>query len=165
MLSSRWYFVSSIVLICVFPAIILSPKAIENKEAASLAISNAESAILSACQAALEAEQAGSNITDALHKLSYAAGLLANARTMYMERNWENSIQSATRSSEIADEVKIESRTLLDQAVWATQHRLSLTIIESTVSVGAIICGSLVSWRLFKRHCYGKSLKRHQSET
>jgi len=125
---------------------------------AASAIEKAEEALASAYEAVLEAEGAGANVSALVARLSEAGELLAQAQVSYRLGDFDGAARFADLCGEIGEEVKVEAYDLRGLALEEAAQRFRWTMIGSIVGVVAILCLSLLGWRIFKRRYYGRVL-------
>ena len=122
-----------------------------DQDTASVAIADAEEAVISAYEAVLEAEQAGGNVTGLLAQLSEAGEFLAAARMLYRNGDFDNAIYFADLSRNIGEEVGSTAYELKDSASDEGVQRMWFTILGSISGIILVVLGSLRVWWFLKR--------------
>jgi len=125
---------------------------------ASLALTNAESTLVSAYQKVLEAEEAGANVSGLLVRLNEAGGFLARARMAYTLGDFDEAVRFASSSGDVAVEVQNSAVGLRDLALGDGVQRLWFTLVGSVVGVVLVVLGCFWVWRVFKRRYYRRVL-------
>lgn len=146
-------------LVLASSAIAVRSVASAREDEATLAVTEAEKNLGLAYQAVRDAEIAGANLSGLLFQLNEAAELLAQANMLYRIGDFENATIFANASTEMADNVKIEACRTRDMALYQRAQSFQFALAESILGIGIVICGSLVSWRLFKRRYHQRVLK------
>lgn len=142
----------------VSPIFILKAHA-SSEDLAVSAISQAEEALASAYEAVLEAEQAGANVSSLLARLNDAGRLLAKAQVAYRLADVDEATHSANLCYEISKGVRSDAN---EPRIGAYETRVMgfwLTMTGSLVGVVAVVFGSFLGWRAFKRRYYRRMLR------
>ena len=121
-------------------------------------IRDAEEAITSAFEAVLEAEEAGGNVSRLIVRLNEAAGLLSDAKSWFINGDFDESIELAANLVEIADVVRDEASTLKISALEHREFVFIVSLVASMVGVPAFLFFMLLLWRRFKSHYMRKIL-------
>jgi len=122
-----------------------------DQDTASVAIADAEEAVISAYEVVLEAEQAGGNVTGLLAQLSEAGEFLASARMLYRNGDFDNAIYFADLGRSVGEEVESEAYELKDSASDEGVQRMWFTILGSISGIVLVVLGSLRVWWFLKR--------------
>ena len=104
-------------------------------------------------------------ISALLKQLNLAAEFLAEAQMFYREGNFQNAFQSANQSIQEVNNLIEEAERLKNQAVDDYENRLLWTTTVSTIEICAIVLGSVISWRIFKRHYSKRNSNRSYCES
>ena len=126
---------------------------------AAPAISQAEEVLVSAYEAVLEAEQAGTNVSGLLTRLNEAGDLLAQAHVLYRLEDFDGAARFSDPCREIGEEVRDEALGLRDQAVLEADQRFRWTMIGSILGVAIIVGVSFLGWRTFKLRYHRRILE------
>jgi hypothetical protein len=146
----------------VFPFFVFRVGASSGDVAAS-AISRAEGVVVSAYEAVLEAEQAGADVSGLLVRLNEAGELLAEAQVAFRLGGFDEAVVSANLCSEIGESVESEADELWVKAYGSRVTGIWLTMTGSLVSMDAVVLGSFLGWRVFKRR-YIRRVSRMKPE-
>jgi len=152
MFSLRLSLVVFSLLLC--PYLVLKANALDQSQAAST-ISQAEWATVAAYEAALEAEKAGGNVSVLFIRLNDAGKLLASARILYRNGDFDTASMLADLSKNIGGDVQNSAVQLKDYELIENQRRSLLTIVAFVAVVAAIGLGSVLSWHLLRER-YGR---------
>lgn len=121
-----------------------------SEDNATLAITQAEESLSSAYEAVLEAEQVGANVSELLDRLNIAAEHLAEAQMLFRLRDFDGAVHSADISKSWVDMTNEAEQLKIDaQGSWSAS--LLIRVTGSIVGVIAVILGTFVAWRVFKR--------------
>jgi len=131
-----------------------------SEETAALAITQAEETVGSAYEAVLEAERDRANVSELLDRLNVAGEHLAEAHMLYRLGNFDVVVHSANLSSEIGEEVRNRAEKLKTQAYESRIIGLLIRIISSIVGIVAVVFGTFITWRVFKRRYFHKQRQR-----
>lgn len=123
------------------------------------AIGSAEAAVVSAYGAALEAEEAGADVSILLEQLNAAAEHLALARMCSRRGEPEAAAGNASLCIEMTQTVSEEARVLRDRAVGERNEHAWMAICGSILGVVAAALGSLLGWGFFKKRYYRRVLR------
>lgn len=123
------------------------------------AIDRADSAISSAYQAVLEAEEAGANVSAFLGDLNFGAGALAKANMFYRVEDFGEAVVFADLCYDSVVNVTSEANEFRVLAVAERRQVFFLTSLVSTFGVGCVVLCGIFGWRLFKRRYYRQVLK------
>jgi hypothetical protein len=124
----------------------------------STSIENADSAIKTAFENVLSAENAGGNVTSLIDRLNIAGALLAEAEN---EQRSDSSINVTTKAMNaliIANQVNDDALSLRNVSLVRSQNNLWLTLTFSLVAVIAFEISLFILWRRFKRSYINKLL-------
>jgi len=144
----------SLVLSTFISPIFVLPAHASGQEMASSVINQAEDVVASAYEAVLEAERAGANVSGLLARLNQAGEFLAGAWVAFRLGDFEEAARSASLCSEISESVKNEAGEMRVEAYGLRVKGFWLTMTGSLVGVVAVVFGSFVGWRVFKRRYY-----------
>jgi hypothetical protein len=127
-------------------------------EGNSTSIESADSAIKTAFENVLSAENAGGNVTSLIDRLNIAGALLAEAEN---EQRSDSSINVTTKAMNaliIANQVNDDALSLRNVSLVRSQNNLWLTLTFSLVAVIAFGITLFILWRWFKRSYINKLL-------
>ena len=147
-----------ILLIFVSPFFVSAALAEVSKDEAASALANAGGVVVSAYQAVLKAEEAGANVLSLLVRLNEAEEKLAQAHVAYSLGNFDETTRFADLSRNIGEEVRNEANELKSWAWAEGAQRLWFTTTGSVIGMIAVIFGSFLVWRIFKRRYYRQVL-------
>ena len=136
-----------------FPVFTLKVGA-SSEDMATLAITQAEETVVSAYEAVLEAEQAKANVSELVELLDVAGEHLADAHMLYRLGDFDGAVDSADLSSVIGADVKNDAEEL---KIDAHQSWITSLLVRITVSIGgviAVVFGTFIAWRVFKRRYF-----------
>ena len=125
--------------------------AVDGAGVAAAAIDRAETAVVSAYDAVLRAEQTGADVSALLVRLNVAGEQLANAHSLLTSGDYPAATRSADLSYDATVNVVAEASALREAAQRGAEQTLwtrTVTSIIAAVSVGFL---SYLSWRVFKR--------------
>jgi hypothetical protein len=143
-------FVFSALLLFLLPFPILLVNA-SSEDVATLALTEAEDALVSAHEAVLEAEQAGANVSGLLGKSNLASEYLAEAHVWYRLGVFENASRFAGLCSDVIGGVRSEAFELRDEAKRLGEADFVVNMINSAVGVIVVLVSCSVAWFVFKR--------------
>lgn len=123
----------------------------QSESAASLAITQAEEALVSAHEAVLEAEQAGANVSSLLDTSNLAGDYLAEAYAWYRLGSFDKANQFAGLCSDAIKDVRSEAFELRDDAKKQGEATIFVNMIISVAGVAAVLVFCSVAWLVFKR--------------
>jgi hypothetical protein len=126
---------------------------------ATLASNDADGTVTSAYIAALNAKEAGADISDLLIQLDEAGGFLARAHMAYRSADFDEAINFANLARSIGEEVQNAAAGMKVLAWNESQQHLLFTLTGSIISVVLIVLGSFLGWNVFKRRYYKRVLK------
>lgn len=126
--------------------------------AASLAVAEAEEALVSAYGAVLVAEEAGADVSGLLVRLNVAAGYLAEAIVFVGLGDYEGAVRLAGLCVEAVDGVEGEAVLLRGEAARRGMEDVLVRVFGSVVGVVVVAVGGFVLWGVFKRRYVGKVL-------
>lgn len=121
-----------------------------SEEFASKTIESTEESIISACEAVLEAEQAGGNVSGLFAQLNEAGEFLAAARMSFENENFDSAALYANSSRNVVEDVENAAYELRDRAWNDGFQRMWFTILGSVSGIVSIGLGSLWVWRFLK---------------
>jgi len=151
--TSKLMVILTVLFLFLLPVFILRVSA-SSEETAALAITQAEETVASAYEAVLEAEQTRANVSELLDQLNVAGGHLAEAHMLFRLGDFDGAVHFAEISSEIGMDVKNEAEELKIEAYGSWITSLWIRIIGSIVGVIAVVFGTLLAWRVFKRRYF-----------
>jgi len=125
---------------------------------ATLALADAERAVVSAYQEALKAEEVGANVSGLLVRLNEAGGYLGRAEIAFRLGDFEAAINFVNVCSEISEGVKIEADGLRMEAYGPRYMDVWLRMTGSILGMIVMGVGSFWAWRVFKRRYYRRVL-------
>lgn len=152
-----------IVLIATFLFInSLNVRALEeaDEQSAISKINSAETSLINAYEAILEAERAGANVAPLTQSLSLAGANLTAAYLKLKQRDYNEAATLAENCIEIAENVRTEASNLKSDLV-AVEAFLPFWVVISAqfISlVGAITIITFFAWQTFKKRLYRKIL-------
>ncbi len=149
---------ANLFLLLSFCILVSSAFGVEGNEAWT-AIDTADSAVASAYQAVLEAEEAGANVSGLLKELNFGAEALAKANTLYRIENFDEAVYFADLGYDSIVEVMAEADGLRNLAVAERKQRLLLTSLASAFEVGFVVLCGFFGWRQFKKRYFRGVLK------
>jgi hypothetical protein len=147
-----------ILLVFVSPFFVSAALAEASENEAASALVNADGVVVSAYQAVLKAEEEGANVSSLLVRLSEAGDNLAHGHMAYSLGDFDETTRSAGLSRNIGEEVRNEANELTGSARAEGAQRLWSTATGSVVGVIAVVFGSFLVWRVFKRRYYRQVL-------
>jgi hypothetical protein len=127
-------------------------------EGNSTSIESADSAIKTAFENVLSAQNAGGNVTSLIDRLNIAGELLVEAEN---EQRSDSSINVTTKAMNaliIANQVNDDALSLRNVSLVKSQNNLWLTLTFSLVAVIAFGISLFILWRRFKRSYINKLL-------
>jgi hypothetical protein len=125
---------------------------------ASSNVGDAESAVLVAFNATLEAERAGANVSDLIVRLNEAAGLLDDAEVALNSGNLSGAASMAGQCIGIAESVKGDADVLKASALDEAQNVFWMLSAFSAVGIAAFVVVLVLVWLWFKRRYTTKVL-------
>jgi len=131
-----------------FPTLLVSAS---SEDVVTLALTEAEDALVSAHEAVLEAEQAGANVSGLLDKLNLGAEYLAEAYVWYRLGVSENASRFAGLCYEVVGGVRSEAFELRDEAKRLGDADFVVNMIGSVVGVISVFVFCSVVWLVFSR--------------
>jgi len=147
-----------ILLIFVAPFFVSAAIAEVSENEAALALANAGGVVVSAYQAVLKTEEAGANVSSLLIRLNEAEENLVHARMAYGLRDFDETTRLAHLSRDVGEEVRNDANELKSWAWAESAQRLWFTMTGSVIGVIAVVFGSFLAWRVFKRRYYRQVL-------
>ena len=147
-----------ILLILASPLFVSVAVAEPSENEAASALANADGVVASAYQAELKAEEAGANVSSLLVLLNKAGDNLAQAHIAYSSGDFDETIRLADLSRIFGEEVLNEANELQGLARARSAQRLWSTATGSAIGVMAVVFGSFLVWRVFKRRYYRQVL-------
>jgi CHASE3 domain sensor protein len=115
-------------------------------------LQTANTAVEQAFNSVLDAEKAGTNVTQLLTKLNAAGELLADAENDYNSGiNVENVTFMAENATKIAQQVNLDALNLRDNSLLESQNRIQYTVLFSIVGAIVFVIFLFLIWRRFKR--------------
>ena len=143
-------FVFSAFLLFLLPFPILLVNA-SSEDVVTLALTEAEEALVSVHEAVLEAEQAGANVSALLDKSNLASEYLAEAYVWYRLGVFENANRFAGLCSDAIGGVRSEAFELRDEAKRLSEADFVVNIIRSVVGVSVVLVSCSTIWLVFRR--------------
>lgn len=123
-----------------------------NGNVASLEVTEAEEALISAYELVLEAEESGANVSSLLDKLNVGGEYLAEANAYVRLGDSESASHFTGLCVEVVGDVEDEAVFLRDEAVRLGEVDFVVTIIGSVVGVVVVLVAGFVVWRAFSLH-------------
>jgi len=130
-----------------------------DKTDAEKALDDAENALASAYLAAVEAENAGANVSRLNLKLRIAGECLANANNAFRLGNYEVAYAYASNCTKIVEDLVYEAETLKEEAMKSREERLFVSAACSSVGLSFLFVFSLFGWRHLKAFYVKRVLK------
>jgi len=130
-----------------------------DKAEAEKALNDAESAVVSAYLAVVEAENAGANVSLVNAKLRIASKCLANASNTFRLGNYEAAYDYAVNCTKIVEGLVHEAETLKDEALKSREERLFVSAACSSVGLSFLFVFSLFGWRRLRAFYVRRVLK------
>jgi len=131
-----------------FPTLLVSAS---SEDMVTLALTEAEEALVSTHEAVLEAEQAGANVSGLLDKLNLGAEYLAEAYVWYRLGVSENASRFAGLCSDVIGGVSSEAVELRDEAKRLGEANFVVNMIRSVVGVIVVFVSCSIVWLIFRR--------------
>jgi hypothetical protein len=126
-------------------------------------IQEANDVINRAFIAVLDAEQAGSNVTNLLTQLNGAAELLSGAEIAYSQGDISNSTSSAVSVIIIAGQVMVQAAKNKEAALALGQETLIINIAQTVMATAILIFVLAVIWLWLKKR-YVKGMMHAKPE-
>lgn len=137
----------------------MSPVFSSEEAVAEESMSEAESVVVSAYRAVLEAEKVGANVTILLSQLNDAVSYLSKAYMSYRMGNLEDASHSANLCVDVGKEIEMEALGLRDEAEKESSRSLVNVLILSGIGVFSVLCVSAAGWGIFKKLYFKRILK------
>jgi CHASE3 domain sensor protein len=125
---------------------------------ASSSVSDAESWVLVAFNATLEAQRAGANVSGLIVRLNEAAGLLDDAEVALNSGNLSEAASMAGQCIAIAENVKGDANVLKASALDEAQNVFWTSFTFFVVGIGTFVVVLVAVWLWFKRGYTAKVL-------
>ena len=122
-------------------------------------IDEAEQAIAIGFEAALDAEQAGANVSSLLVKLNEGTVLLSAARMALEDGDPDEASRLSGLSIEIGAQVESEALILRTEASNAAHSKFQLYLASSAVAIVIVLLATLFGYRLVKKRYSERLLK------
>lgn len=122
----------------------------DDAQVAQVAINSAESRMSSVYKSVLVAENEGSNVSSLLVKLNTSASLLSMAQMQNRTGNFIEAASLANQCYDSLNEVEIEANNLRDIAVTERNQKVLISVVGSSIVIGAILFAGVFGWRFFK---------------
>lgn len=119
--------------------------------AASLAISDAQSKLISCFNATQAAEAAGANISRLTITLNDAGALLSKAEHTYSIGDFANAQRLANESQNLLSGFVSEANSLTVAAKQDRNMEFLVNVVGSVVGTILVLVGSIIVWRLTKK--------------
>jgi len=126
-------------------------------EEASVAVTDADTALRGAFAAALNAESAGANVSGLIGRLNEAGVALTGARVALAAGNYSDAVGGAGECKGLADIVVLDAGLLKNDAAAQASRWWVTVLLGVTGSVVFVVVLFLV-WRRFKRYYADKLL-------
>jgi hypothetical protein len=146
--SKLFVFSACFLLLLPFPILLVNAS---SESGATLALTEAEEALVSAHEAVLEAEQAGANVSGLLNKLNHGAEYLAEAYVWYRLGVSENAGHFAGLCSDVVGGMSSEAVELRDDAKRLEEADFVVNMIGSVVGVIGVFVSCSIVWLVFRR--------------
>jgi len=140
-------------------SMLFSSVSADDQEVASASISEAESVMLGAYEAVLEAENLDADVSGLLVRLNDGAKSLSNARMAFDVGDFSGAKSYAESASELGYGVMGEAKLLENAAADARANSSWVNLVISVVGVSVVLISSVVGYKLFKVNYY-KRLSR-----
>lgn len=122
-------------------------------------VSEAEQAIAAGFEGALDAEQAGADISSLLVKLNEGADLLSAAQMALEDGDSEEAARLSDLSREIGAQVEAEALILREEAVNAAFNKYRLYLIISAVAIVIVVLATFLAYRFLRKRYGGQALE------
>jgi len=155
---SRLRVLASLFFLVSFCILVSSAYGVEGAEALAR-INRADSAVVSAYRAVLEAEEAGANVSSLLRELNSGAEALARANMLYRVEDFDGAAYFADLCYDSVVDVAAEADGLRDVAASEGRTRVYLTSVASTFGVFCVVFGGFFGWRLFRKRYFRRVSK------
>jgi len=126
---------------------------------ALIAIDRADSAIVLAYRAVLEAEGAGANVSGLLEELNFGAEALATANMLYRVGNFGEAVNFADLCYDSVVGVAAKADEAVRLAEFEGKGQFYVTSAASTLGVCCVVLGGVFGWRVFKRRYFRRVLE------
>ncbi len=142
----RWFF------LVLFLSLISTRVFGETEEgAAATRISEAKSAMASAFEAVLEAENVGVNISDFQERLNHFGSLLASAEMLYRNGNYSGAVYYAGSVSGGCEGMKNEAVNLANYVAAERGQMVLWTVGVSALGFFGVLIGGFLGWGYVKK--------------
>ena len=131
--------------VCSIPYVVAQADSVESK------LQAANTAVAQAFNAVLDAETAGTNVTDLLSQLNYAAGILAQAENSYRTGDLSTAAAQADNILPIAQEVTTLAQDAKQTAIVSSQNAFWSTIALTVIGAFMFVLALFLVWRWFKQ--------------
>ena len=125
----------------------------------SATISEAEQAVAAGFEAALDAEQAGANVSSLLVRLNEGGEFLTAARMAFEDGNYSEADRLSGLSSEVAAQVESEALILKVEAANVAANKDRLYLASSAVAIIVVVFATLLGYRFVKKRYFERLLK------
>jgi uncharacterized protein YfcZ (UPF0381/DUF406 family) len=136
----------------------LSTRGVDYREV-NATTSEAEQTIAAGFEAALDAEQAGANVSSLLAKLNEGADYLSAARMAFEYGNYSEADQLSDLSREVGAQVESEALILRTEASNAAVNKYRLYLVSSAVAIVIVLLATLLGYRFLKKRYFEHLLK------
>jgi len=120
------------------------------------ALDDAESAVVSAYQAVLKADEVGANVSGLLFQLNEAGELLTRAHVAYGLADFDSALELADLCQERLIGFVADADAVTEAAVRERSFDFLVNVIGSIVGSVGVVCGGLFVWFYLDRR-YGKT--------
>jgi len=118
---------------------------------AGLAVASAESKVAECYNFALDAEQAGANVSELLRVLDEAGDLLSKAELAYGVGDYDGAGVYAAQCEGRLAGFEVQAQALRDSASWQRQLDLMVNVVGSAAGTVAVLVGGWLVWRFLKK--------------
>lgn len=122
-----------------------------NREDADTALKETMKAIIACYEAAVNAEEAGANITELAATLNEAGDLYSKAVLAYETEDFDSTVRLAKESQNVLDSFILEADALREVASEQRYWDFMINVVGSTVGTFAVVLVSFALWILLKR--------------
>ena len=122
-----------------------------NESDAGLAVASAESRVAECYNFALDAEQAGANVSELLRVLDEAGDLLSKAELAFGVGDYDGAGVYAAQCEGRLAGFEVQAQALRDSAAWQRQLDLMVNVVGSAAGTVAVLVGGWLVWRFLKK--------------
>jgi hypothetical protein len=121
-------------------------------------ISEAEQALATGFEAALDAEEAGANVSSLLVKLNEGGAYFSAARMAFEDGNFSEADRLSGLSYSISVQVESDAQILKAEAINAAFNRFRLYLTSSAVAMVIVVVATFFGYRLLKKRYFKRLL-------